>query len=328
MSNDLIRELGPLAFASRLRRLSERLMQDVSSLYADHGSDFEPRWFPVAYLLRQRTTMSITEISGSIGYSHPAVVQIAAAMERRGLVKSRSDAGDGRRRLLSLTARGKSTLEKITPIWDAVRASTQDIISGSGHDVLGVLDALERELDKQGLLPRVRRGLRAHTAPIEIIPFTRALAPHFARLNREWLGHDVPIEPHDQEVIDNPSREVVSKGGQIMFARVGRDILGTVAIVPHGAGRFEIAKMAVTSKCRGEGIGRQLTVSAIGWANDQNASVVLIATSPKLARALSLYRSLGFRNVAPDHAWKRRYKRRTVFMELSNPRISSSTNKE
>jgi DNA-binding MarR family transcriptional regulator/GNAT superfamily N-acetyltransferase len=317
MKSDLIRELGPLAFASRLRRLSERLMQDVSNVYADFDSEFEARWFPVVYLLTQRPVLAITEISGILGYTHPAVVQIASAMERRGLIKSRSDAGDGRRRLLSLTSRGKQTVKRISPVWDAVRRSTQDIIDGSGHDVLAVLGAVEHELDRQELLPRIRHALRGDLS-VEIIPFSRSLAPHFERLNREWLGHDVPIEPRDVEVITNPKRVIIDRGGHILFARINREIVGTASILAHGPGEYEIAKMAVTLRHRGVGIGRHLALAAIAWAKAQKAESILIATSPKLARALVLYRSLGFVEISPDTAWRRQYKRRTIFMRLND----------
>ena len=36
---DIIQELGSLAFASRLKRISERLMKDVSRVYADLDVD-------------------------------------------------------------------------------------------------------------------------------------------------------------------------------------------------------------------------------------------------------------------------------------------------
>lgn len=314
-NTDLIRELGPLAFASRLRRLSERLMQDVSSVYADYDSDFEARWFPVAYLLSQHPAMAVTEISGILGYTHPAVVQIASAMERHGLMKSRSDAGDGRRRLLSLTARGKATVRKIAPVWDAVRRCTQEIIDGSGHDVLVVLGAVEQELDRQELLPRIRHALSSEVK-VEIIPFTRSLTHHFERLNREWLGHDVPIEPHDRVVIADPESEIIAHGGHVLFARVDRKIVGTAAVVTHGPGDYEIAKMAVTKKHRGAGIGRRLAEAAITWAKNRGAKTILIATSPKLERALTLYRSMGFIEITPDPGWRRQYQRRTIFMKL------------
>jgi DNA-binding MarR family transcriptional regulator/N-acetylglutamate synthase-like GNAT family acetyltransferase len=315
IKSDLIRELGPLAFASRLRRLSERLMQDVSSVYADFDSDFEARWFPVAYLLKHHATLAVTEISGILGYTHPAVVQIAAAMERRGMVKSRVDAGDGRRRLLSLTARGKQTVARIAPVWDAVRRCTQEIIDGSGHDVLSVIEAVEHELDRQELLPRIRHSLRANVK-VEIVSYSPSLARHFERLNREWLGHELPMEPHDRIMLTNPSTEIIAKDGQVLFSRVNGVIVGTVAILPHAPGVYEIAKMAVTKASRGGGIGRKLARAAIAWARDHDAKTILIATSPKLVRALALYRSMGFVEITPAPDWKRQYRRKTVYMKL------------
>ncbi len=327
MHTDLIRELGPLAFASRLQRLSERLMHDVASVYADYDSDFEPRWFPVAYLLNQRKSMSVTQIANVLGYTHPAVVQIVAAMDRRGLIKSRSDAGDGRRRILSLSPRGRQTIARIAPVWDAVSSSTKDIIAGSGHDVLGVLDSVERELDRQELLPRIRQRLHSDNG-VEIIPFRKTLASHFGRLNREWLGHDVPLEPHDRVLIDNPSAEIINKGGMILFARAGREIVGTVAVIPHPIGAVEIAKMAVTPKHRGRGIGRSLAMAAIAWARQNGSTQILIATSPKLKHALALYRSLGFVEIPPDREWKSQYRRKTIFMRLDSPNTTDPSNKE
>ena len=44
---DIIAELGELAFASRLKRLSDRLMRDVSRIYQQMDVDFEARWFSV-----------------------------------------------------------------------------------------------------------------------------------------------------------------------------------------------------------------------------------------------------------------------------------------
>lgn len=317
MNTDLIRELGPLAFASRLRRLSERLMQDVSSVYADYDSDFEARWFPVAYLLSQHPTLAVTEISGILGYTHPAVVQIASAMERRGMVKSRNDSADGRRRLLSLTTRGRQTVKRISPVWDAVRRCTQEIIDGSKSDVLGVLEAVERELDRQELLPRIRHALRGNVH-IEIVPYSRSLARHFDRLNREWLGRDLPMEPHDRVMITKPEAEIIARGGQVLFARIDREIVGTAAILAHAPGEYEIAKMAVTKRRRGGGIGRHLALAAIAWAREQGAKTILIATSPKLERALALYRAMGFVDVTPDPVWKRQYRRKTIFMRLND----------
>ena len=38
---DVLKQLGELAFASRLKRLSERLMKGVTRLYREHDVEFE-----------------------------------------------------------------------------------------------------------------------------------------------------------------------------------------------------------------------------------------------------------------------------------------------
>ena len=60
-------------------------------IYAEEKVAFEPRWFPVLYLLRGRQPMAVTEIAATLGVTHPAVNQIAAAMERKGLLVSSKD---------------------------------------------------------------------------------------------------------------------------------------------------------------------------------------------------------------------------------------------
>ncbi|MFT7688506.1 MAG: hypothetical protein ACI9FB_003870, partial [Candidatus Azotimanducaceae bacterium] len=50
---DLLRDLGALGLGSRLKRLSDQLMQDGIRIYRETGVDFEPKWFPVYYYLSE-----------------------------------------------------------------------------------------------------------------------------------------------------------------------------------------------------------------------------------------------------------------------------------
>ncbi|MEW5875469.1 MAG: GNAT family N-acetyltransferase [Candidatus Zixiibacteriota bacterium] len=324
MKTDLIRELGPLAFASRLRRLSDQLSHDVSMIYRDFEADFEARWFPVARLLGRQSPIGVTEIAESLGYTHPAVSQIAAAMEKRGLIRSRRDRTDERRRLLSLTAKGKSTLAQIAPVWEAVRECTGELIRESGQDFLQGLAAMEESLRRRPMAERLQTRLDSGSE-VEIVPFTRTLERHFESLNREWLGPILPLEDNDRRILRNPSAGIIQRGGQILFARIGESVVGTVAIILQRPGIFEIAKMAVTTRRRGKGIGRRLAQAAIDWARQSGAADIRIATSPKLKAALALYQSMGFTRTTPDPAWRAEYQRRTIFMTLAPPRIQSDS---
>ena len=153
---DLVRQLGPMAFASRLKRLSDRLKADVTKLYHEQGVDFNASWFLVGYVLAREGSLTVTQVAEALGISRPAVSQISSAMVRHKLISIRKDGRDGRRRHLSLTKRGKKTIADLDPIWRAVRDCTAELLSESGVDVLEGLNRLEAKLDEHDMFERVR----------------------------------------------------------------------------------------------------------------------------------------------------------------------------
>jgi DNA-binding MarR family transcriptional regulator len=154
---DLIQKLGALALASRLKRISERLQRDVSRIYRSQNVDFESRWFPVLYLLKENKQVSIMEAARSLGLTHPAINQIAGEMADAGLVASARDKTDERRRLLSLTKKGETTLARLEPIWTDVEAATQRLIESAGTGVMRILASIESELDNESMYERIKK---------------------------------------------------------------------------------------------------------------------------------------------------------------------------
>ncbi|UCF18184.1 MAG: MarR family transcriptional regulator [Gemmatimonadota bacterium] len=314
---DVLRELGALAFASRLKRLSERLYRDVSKTYGLLDVEFEARWFPLLHLLSLNDELAVTEISAELGLTHPAVNQVAAAMTQRGLLESRRDPADERRRLLALTAKGRGLAAQLSPVWRVVRAETEGLLAESGADVLAALDRIEASLDRDDLAARLRRRLlEPGTNGAKIIDYRPELARAFARLNRAWLEEYFEVEEEDEGQLSDPQGRIIDAGGAIMFAEVDGAILGTVAIVPDGEGGFELTKLAVDAGARGRGVGQALTLRAIERARELGARRVILFTSPRLRGALSLYRTLGFRPVRIDEETKAKYERETVKLSL------------
>jgi len=156
---DLIRKLGPLAFASRLKRLAERLQKDVSQLYLELDVEFEARWFPVIYYLKDRDRMPLTTVAQDLGLTHPAVNQVAGDLTRKGLLGSSRDTADERRRLLSLTKKGHETVAALEPVWREIALATQALMDEAGGDLLGAVGAVERQLDETSMYDRVHRRL-------------------------------------------------------------------------------------------------------------------------------------------------------------------------
>ena len=314
--SDLVRQLGALAFASRLKRLSDRLYRDVSRVYEDNALAVEARWFPIFYLLTQHKEMGVTDISRELGLTHPAINQFAGAMTKRGLLESHQDPTDDRRRLLSLSTEGRRKAKELQPIWEAVRRETETLLEQTGGDMLTTLDRVEAELDREDMHRRVKRAMnREFLSQVEIVDYKPSLKKYFESLNREWLEEYFEVEPPDEEILSDPKTHILSAGGQIFFARRGKQVIGTAAMIPVENG-FELTKMAVTGPVRGRGVGRELAVAALAWAREQGAEIVLLHTSRKLKPALALYKSLGFGETRDKNKEASGYKRRTITMEL------------
>ncbi|MGE7776113.1 MarR family winged helix-turn-helix transcriptional regulator [Chitinophaga sp. NPDC101104] len=156
---NIVHELEELALATRLKRLGERLSQDVSRIYKESSLDFEARWFLILELLSRKKTMSITEISDALQISHPAVVQLADQMLEHGLMKASPDPRDARRRLLSLSASGKNMYKRIGPMLQVIREENRKWLLQSSGDLLRILGELENALDDKSMYQRIREGL-------------------------------------------------------------------------------------------------------------------------------------------------------------------------
>ena len=146
----------------------------------------------------------------------------------------------------------------------------------------------------------------------EIIDFAPRYADAFARLNLEWLERYFRVEPLDHFVLSDPEANIIEHGGVILFARSGSDIVGTVALIHHGEGIFELSKMAVAADRQGAGIGRDLLSAAIARYESIGGSHLYLESHSSLAAALGLYESAGFVHEAPPSASE--YARADVYM--------------
>lgn len=132
---------------------------------------------------------------------------------------------------------------------------------------------------------------------IRIVDFEPRWREAFATLNVEWLERWFVVEEYDREVLGNPERHILAKGGHILFAvdEAGH-ALGTVALKHEGAGIYELTKMAVSPAARGRGVGRLLMEAALDLYRTLDARELFLESSSLLGPALALYESVGFRH--------------------------------
>jgi len=151
----LIDELGELAIATRLMRISEQTRKDVTRIYKEHYLEFESKWFPVLYVLSKKGSLGVIELADEIGYAHPSVIALVKEMQQQKLVKSAGSKTDGRKRILSLTQKALDMMEEFQPLWEDFIAINK-IIYNNGSSMLKALEDTEAALKKESFYDRYK----------------------------------------------------------------------------------------------------------------------------------------------------------------------------
>jgi DNA-binding MarR family transcriptional regulator/GNAT superfamily N-acetyltransferase len=314
---DLFDTLEELALASRLKRLSDRLMADMAEIYREANAEFKPRWFTVFMALDREDGLTITGIAKVLGISHTAVNKIVTDLVKHGLVEKKKDTGDERQVRISLTRQGRSTRRELDELWKGVKRANAELLTEAGADLLGDIRKVEAALDQRDMGNRMRQWVGLpERAPVRIVDYRPAYKKHFAALNYQWLEEDFAIEDIDRRMLEDPNGFILKRGGAIMFALHGEDVVGTCALLLRDDGDVELVKMAVTPAFRGRGIGRLLTLHAIDRAKALGARRMVLATSPRLLVANVLYKSLGFQTTDEGPAEETGFERPSISMEL------------
>ncbi|MBF9143791.1 bifunctional helix-turn-helix transcriptional regulator/GNAT family N-acetyltransferase [Hymenobacter properus] len=313
---DFLQQLGPVALGSRLRRLSEYLTGEATSIYADYGLSFQPRWYPVFYLIAHRPGISSNEIAEQIGHTHASVSQIVKELVGNGLLAMTPDRQDQRRRLLALTPLGHEVLPQLRAQTDDVRRSMQALLDAAEVNLWQALDRFELQLQQQSLRQRVADARHQRTAaPVQLRDFRPGDQPVFRQLNEEWISRYFKLEPADLKALDHPEEYILEPGGCILLAELNGQVVGTCALIKMEDGHsYELAKMAVSPAAQGQQIGFLLGQAAVQRVRDLSGTRVYLESNAILKPALALYRKLGFQDLAEPNPSP--YARADVQMEL------------
>jgi GNAT superfamily N-acetyltransferase len=127
-----------------------------------------------------------------------------------------------------------------------------------------------------------------------VVPFAERHLPAFIALNREWIEKHFCLEGTDLAQLESPYESILKPGGEIFFVLENDEAVGTCAMVPHGPGEYELAKMAVAPATRGKGYGDVLMRTCLAWAKEKGATSVTLLSNTVLEPAIALYLKHGF----------------------------------
>ena len=129
------------------------------------------------------------------------------------------------------------------------------------------------------------------------VSFDPAYRKAFFDLNKAWLEAHFLLEPYDIEVLSNPEREVLDRGGEIHFGLMGKEAIATFALTPRGEGVMELNKMAVHEHHRGKGIGHLMMNRVLDVCRHRNVRMLELYSHTSLASAIHLYHKFGFKAI-------------------------------
>lgn len=153
--SDFADELGPGYINLVVRRLGQRIASAGDAYMRQTGVQTSATSTAMLAYVARHPDAAIADVAQALGYSHQAVAKAVESMEKAGLVQSRASAEDLRKRLLTLTDKGRLEAEQVEAVAARAAAVFGEVFEEIGVDVFKALRALEIALDRRPLVGRM-----------------------------------------------------------------------------------------------------------------------------------------------------------------------------
>ncbi len=243
--NSFYKKAGILILGTRMKRLSEKFLQEVNQIYKEKEISFEPSWFPIFYLLKNGEERSLTEIAAELDVSHSAISQMVTNLKKKGLLDILPDPFDGRKKHICLSPKGKSLLAQIKPIWWALEQTVRDILGEAHRSAF---------FDQLGKMEQMVQDNRLSRQVMSNIPNTRV---DFKRVDLKEAGSPFYSFLSEHEL------EEMSAASFIGMARTGQELIGVISFRSlEDSKEYLLQEFYIKNGHRRKGVGAQF----LDWA--------------------------------------------------------------
>jgi len=282
---DFYKAAGGLILGTRLKRISDRFLQEVGLIYQELEIDFEPSWFPIFFLLQERDSLSMTDIASALDVSHSAISQMISGLRKRELIQLVEDPEDARRKKISLTPLGQNLLQKVAPVWTSMHLAMPTLWGGEERQAqfLGDLESLENRLSQKVFSAK-----------------TLALVPE---IDFELMRLD-DSKPHAAfESFKGKSEgrfHELPEGVQIWVTLYKGQVVGALAILSMDTAGLHLWQVFVQADYRRKGLATSMIKAAIATLSS-NREVELKIKEPQLPLIQLLIKASVTFTVAPNN---------------------------
>lgn len=310
---DKLKELG---LGSRLKRLSDSLMKEITLVYKKVGIDFDPYLFPVFKTIVDEKKITTSIITKKLKVSQPSVTQSINKLFKKELILYKTDKLDSRKKNIELSIKGKKILKEITPLWTIIDKTIKNLTNEKSNSFIEQVNNLDNIIANNMISDLILTNYQKYIDEIvEIIPYKKEYAINFKDLNIDWLEKYFVVEPHDSELLENCQENIIDKNGYIFFAAIDTKIVGCYSFIKSKENEFELGKMVVSPEYQGRKIGQKLLAHSIDFAKHKKWEKVILYSNTKLQNAIHLYKKFGFIEVPLEKNVP--YLRSDIKMEIS-----------
>jgi DNA-binding MarR family transcriptional regulator/N-acetylglutamate synthase-like GNAT family acetyltransferase len=283
-----------------IRRFNRFYTQRIGVLHEDYlHSPLSLSQVRVLYEAHRDPPPAAADLARDLDLDAAYLSRMLKGFERAALVRRAASRGDGRKSLVSLTAKGRSLLGALQDRSRAEVAALLEPLPPAGQErLVAAMRAIEEVLGAD-TARKSSYVLRPHQPG----DMGWVVAQH-GRYYADEYGWDIGFEAHVAGIVQHfvehfdPARErcwIAERDGQIV---------GSVFVVKKSATIAKLRLLIVDPSARGLGIGRRLVDECTRFARQTGYRTITLWTNSILDAARHTYETAGYRLVhrgAPEH---------------------------
>jgi DNA-binding MarR family transcriptional regulator/GNAT superfamily N-acetyltransferase len=289
---------------AQVRRFNRFYTRLVGALDEGHlHTSFSLAETRVLYELAHADGFTATELGRDLRLDAGYLSRILRGFERRGLVERGRSPTDGRRNLLRLTPKGRSTFDDLNALASAVVADIlEPLADRQRRRLLDAMHTVESLLGNRATEPQAPFILRPHH------PGDMGWVVHRqAVLYAQEYGWDETYEALISRIVADFIDRFDPQRERCWIAERDGEIVGSVFLIKHPerVGVAQLRLLYVERTARGLGIGRRLVHECAQFARQTGYRTITLWTNSILTSARKIYEAEGYRLVReePHHSF-------------------------